>query len=354
MRSDVEGSVPELSEERKRQIREEEEAKFRAEQEAELRYRDEVRKQLEREQQEESEQRYREEVRAELGGAPAPAAGAEAQGETKAPSPRVDGWPEKRAARQTRRWPSRLGRLTAGVLLLGGLASVGVAVERGFSVPFLGPPAEIVLAADDSGELVALEESPSGEDGVPSGSGTRTAPPVSSGSARPATAAATPSSSTSGSVRRAVLAGTGISIEVPPGWFVEEGDFDEVLEIRWGGSGRGDDVAYVLLQQSDLRPGEPMEEWAERMVEEVVEAEGSEDEARFERDKVIPDFHGVQALSIDIITPGYMPHHTRNYYWVLRGQGYVLTCYADTGSFEERVPTFDRMVGSIRFSPEGR
>lgn len=141
---------------------------------------------------------------------------------------------------------------------------------------------------------------------------------------------------------------------MPPGWYVEEGDFDEVLEIRWGGVGGGDDVAYVLLQQSDLRPGEPMEEWAERMVEQVVEAEGAEDRARFERDEVIPNFHGVPALAIDIITPGFMPHHTRNYYWVQGGKGHILTCYATIESFEDRVPSFERLVESVRLPPEGR
>jgi hypothetical protein len=353
IRQHVEGSVPELSEERRRQIRAEEEARFRAEQEAEERYREDVRKELETQQQAESEERYRERVRAELGETAAPKP-------TPRPTPQatVDAPPKTPAAPVARRRPSRLGRLMAGVLLLGGLASVGLAVERGFSVPFLGPPAEITLMAEDSGELVAVDELPSSESALPTEPGTRTPTPISSASSRPATPPVTPTPSPSGSVRRATLAGTGISIEVPPGWFVEEGDFDDVLEIRWGGagvaSGREEDVAYVLIQQSDLRPGEPMEEWAERMVEQVVEAEASEDDVRFERDEVIPDFHGVPALSIDIITPGYMPHHTRNYYWVQGGRGYILTCYATTGSFEERVPTFDRIVNSMRLSPEGR
>ena len=231
---------------------------------------------------------------------------------------------------------------------------MGLAVQKGFSVPFVGPPAEITLTAEDSGELVAVDDFSSGEAAGPAESGTPTPTPISSGSGRRATPPVTPTRSPSPSAGRATLAGTGISIEVPPDWFVEEGDFDEVLEIRWRGTGSKEDVAYVLLQQSDLRPGEPMEEWAERMVEQVVEAEGEEDRVRFERDEVISNFQGVPALAIDIITPGFMPHHTRNYYWVQGGKGYILTCYATTGSFEERVPTFDRMVSSMRLPSEGR
>ena len=113
-------------------------------------------------------------------------------------------------------------------------------------------------------------------------------------------------------------------------------------------------MAYVLLQKEALGPGEPLEEWAERMVEKVAEAASPEERIRFERDEVIPDFHGVPALSMDIITRGFLPYHMRNYYWALGGDGYILTCYATAGTFGERSPAFNHMVNSIRFSRERR
>jgi hypothetical protein len=323
--------VVDLSDERKRQIRAEEEAKLRAEEDAEQRYREEVRKELEGQQQAEREQQFRAEVRAELAGKPAPSPVAPAAAKTT-------------AAARTRRPRSLLRGAMASVLVLGGLVGVGLAFGRGFTLPFMGPPPEITLQADSSGELEIVDEAPSGESGSPGtapgghaaaggGTGTAIAPPA--------------------GARRATLPGTAISIEVPPGWFVEESELADTLEIRWRGSGvasgHEEVVAYLLIQRADLGPSEDLEEWAERMVEQVIDAASPEERIEFDREEVIASFHGVPALSIDIITRGFLPYHMRNYYWALGGDGYILTCYATAGSFEERAPTFERMIDSIRF-----
>jgi hypothetical protein len=353
--------VADLSDERKRQIRAEEEAKLRAEQEAEERYREQVRKDLEAQQQAEREQRHREEVRAEPAGTPAPPPVAPAAPQTPAvpaapaapqtpAAPAAPATPAAPAAPATpaatrRRGPRWLLRgFVASVLVLSGLVGVGLALGRGFTLPFLGPPPEIVLEAETLGELEVVDDLPSGESGS-----SDTAP---GGYATDGGETGTSDVSPAGA-RRATLPGSTVSIEVPPDWFVESGGIDDVLEIRWRGtgvaSGHEEVVAYVLLQKEGLGPGEPLEEWAERMVEQVEAAATPEDRIRYEREAEIADFHGVQALSIDIITRGFLPSHTRNYYWALGGDGYMLTCYATAGTFEERAPAFNRMIDSIRF-----
>ena len=334
--------MADLSDERKRQIRAEEEAKLRAEQDAEQRYREEVRKELEAQQQAEREQQFREQVRAELAGAPAPPPAA--------PEPTaVPAAPKPTAATRTRRPRWLLRGAMASVLVLGGLVGVGLAFGRGFTLPFLGPPPEITLEADSSGELEMVDEVPSGEPGI---SGTAPGRSAADGG-ETGTRVVSPAGA-----RRATLPGTAITMEVPPGWFIEESELEDALEIRWRGPGaasRDEEVAaYVLLQEMDLEPGEGLEDYAERVTEEMLFATSSEEEVRLERDEVIANFHGVPALSIDMNVSGYLPYHTRNLYWVVGGTGYMLTCYATAGSFEERVPMFQRMIDSIRLSPEGR
>lgn len=337
--------MADLSDERRRQIRAEEEAKLRAEQDAEQRYREEVRKELEAQQSAGREQQYREEVRAELTGPAAPPPVAPAPPPVAPAPPPVAPAPVKARAAARRRGPRWLLRgFMASVLVLGGLIGVGLAFGRGFTLPFTGPPPEIVLEAETSGELEIVDDMLSGES---SSSGTAPGGSAADGG-ETGTSVAPPAGA-----RRATLPGTAISIEVPPGWFVEEGDLDDALEIRWRGSevasGHEEVVAYVLLQQEALGPGEPLEEWATRMVEQVEAAAVPEDRIRYEGEREIPDFHGVQALSIDIITRGFLPHHMRNYYWALGGDGYILTCYATAGTLDERAPAFNRMIDSIRF-----
>jgi len=340
--------VADLSDERKRQIRAEEEAKLRAEEDAEQRYREEVRKELEGQQQAEREQQYREEVRAELAGTPAlpPAVPAAAPAAPPAATPTAT---TPTATARTRRPRWLLRGLMASVLVLAGLVGVGLAFGRGFTLPFLGPPPEITLEADSSGELEMVDEVPSGESGS-----SGTAP---GGSAADGGETGTSVVSPAGA-KRATLPGAAISIEVPPGWFVEESELADALEIRWRGSGAAsrdeDVVAYVLLQEMDLEPGEEAEDFAERVTEELLFAMSSEEDVRLERDEVIANFHGVLALSIDMDVSGYLPYHTRNLYWIAGGKAYMLTCYATAGSFEERAPMFERMIDSIRLAPEGR
>ncbi len=138
-------SVVALSDERKKQIRAEEEARLKAEREAEQQYREQVRRELEQQQ-----------------------AGPEQQ--TAAPplpdEPAVDS-PPPRAARPEpirRKHASRplLPRIAAVVLIVGGLTCAGLAVSRGFALPFVGPR-EIKLEMTASGEPESLGKAPAAD-----------------------------------------------------------------------------------------------------------------------------------------------------------------------------------------------
>ena len=235
----------------------------------------------------------------------------------------------------------------------------GLALGRGFSLPFIGPPGEITLKAETSGELEATDEEMFGipaaaettmitETTSTSGTPTGTTP------TGPASSTAATGASTSSSGKRAILKGTGISIQVPSGWVVEESDFDDVLEIRWRGSGvlsgHEEVVAYLLLQKADLLSGENVGEFAERLVEEFLDSTTSDQDIALENDEVIENFHGVTVFAIDIVARGgFMPYHMRNFYWVKGGQGYMMTFYATAWTFKDREPTFNRMLESMRW-----
>ncbi len=394
----------ELSEERKKQIRAEEEAKLRAAKEAEQKYRDEVRKELEGQQEAQLEQQYREEVRAELAETsqppsaettPTPPPTAEPAAPTQEAQPPAPAAPEAQVpaappqvpvepvapaeaapppapappqaaapvaqppppapAAVAPAGPSQLvlsrflKPLIAGILVVGGLTCAGLAFTQGYVWPFTRPPAEIVLNADDSGELETVADEfsaePASRVSMPTGGGT------------------TPSDSkleeaTDSGTKRASLPGTGISIEVPSGWVVEPNDFEDLLEIRWRDSGvesgREEVVAYVLLQKMELREGETLDDFAKRLVEEFKASTTPDDRIKYERDEEIANFHGVRALTVDVVSSGYLPYRMRDIFWVKDGSGYELTCYATAGTFEDREPTFKRMLESMRLSGEAR
>lgn len=317
----------ELSEERKKQIRAEEEARLRAEQEAEQRYREQIRKELEGQQPLKIDRRSSDKTPAEPDAPPIPDV------------PRRHRLP-------------LLRRAIAGALVLVGLACVGLAFSQGFALPFMGPPGQITLKAAAAGELEAVGEAAPGEPYDTSPTSHSSTPRAKD------SGATTPARSSISALRRASLQGTGVSIEVPAGWVVEAGDHPDVLEIRWRGSGvvsgHDETAAYVLLQREDLQSGETLEGFAERLIEQFASSTTTEDRVRIENDRVIPNFHGVKALSIDIISNGYLPCRMRNLYWVKDGRGYFLTCYGSAGTFEDRLPAFNRMLDSIRLSSEGR
>ncbi len=150
------------------------------------------------------------------------------------------------------------------------------------------------------------------------------------------------------------LRGTSVSVQAPDDWRVESSDLDDVLEIRWHGSGvesgRQEVAAYLLLQAVELRRREALEDFGERMVREFMSAKTPDQPVSLENENVIKDFHGVTALSIDVVAGGYLPYRMRNLYWISGGKGYMISCYATAGSFEDRLPAFERMLKSIRFT----
>lgn len=346
----------ELSEERKRQIRAEVEAALRAEQEAEQQYREQVRRELQEHQQAETEKQYREQVLAELGGAPPDVSPAEETAPAVSPLPPL---PPLAPARP--RTPAFLARALPIILIIGGVASAGVALSKGFTPSLPGRDTGITVRVSEPADLepvgTVLPSDAAAPKAAPATVSTAAGGPEraagsASESAKPAPAKS-PVKSPSTSSKRAALRGTGASVEVPTGWRVESDPSDEALEVRWRGSGvdsgRNEVVAYLLLQAPPLRRGEGLEDFAERLLEEFQSSVSPGDKVAYENDDEIADFHGVPALRIDIVQRGFMPYRMRNYYWVKGGRGYLLSCYATAGSFEERLPAFQRMIQSIRF-----
>lgn len=335
-----------LSEERKRQIREEEEAILRAQKESEQQYREQVRRELEEQQQTQLEQQYRDDVRAELSGAK-PVAGAKTADTSSPPTPEPT---LPAAVKPSKRKSPFLKRAMICVFVFGGLVCIGLAFDRGFVLPFAGP-AEITLRAETSGEPELVDEIIPSESIV---SETTPAGAKTTGHSKPQVRA----KSAPQTGKRANLQGTGISIEIPTGWVHEKSDLDGVIEIRWRDSGidsgHDETAAYVLLQKVELRRGESLENFAERLVEEFLSGTTLDEGIDFENDAVIENFHGVGALSIDIVARGYLPYRMRNYYWIKDGNGYMLSCYGAAGTFEDRAPAFNQMIKSIRLSSEGR
>lgn len=345
----------ELSDERKKRIREEEEAKLRAEREAEEQYREQVRRELEEQQHAELEQHYRESVRAEL-------SGDLPDQETPAdiPPPVPTPTPEPKPARQRRlRFPARV---VAFALIAGGIACAGLSFSRGFALPFIGPPGELTLKMGSPGELEAVDEVFYSTETVsaPAKVAETTAPSrVTSAAETPKEPTPTPAPAAKPSgAKRVTLRGTNTSVEVPAGWVVESADADEVIEIRWHGSGvasgRQEIVAYLLLQSVDLRKGEDVDDFADRMMDEFDASVAPDQDIAYENEAVIKNFHGVTAYAIDIVERGFLPYRMRNFFWIKGGKAYMMSCYATAGSFEERLPAFTRMIESLRFSKEGR
>ena len=342
-----------LSDERKQQIRAEEEAKLRAQRDAEEQYREQVRRELEEQQQGELEQQYRESLRAELTGT--------SQQEEPAATPQpVRAAPTEPAPRKKKR--SRFkARAIAIVMVAAGLACAGLSFSRGFALPFVGTPDEITLKMGSSGELDVVDEvfyTAAESPPVPKPVPKATAPAAAKPAAEETPKKPAPAPPAKSGAKRATLRGTNTSIEVPTGWVVESADFDDVVEIRWHGSGvasgRQEIVAYLLLQTVDLERREDLDDFADRMMDQFDASVAPDNDIAYENEAVIKNFHGVRALAIDIVERGFLPYRMRNFFWIKDGKGYMLSCYATAGSFEDRFPAFNRMIDSIRFSKEGR
>lgn len=369
----------ELSEERKRQIREEEEARLRAERQAEDEYREQVRRELEERRQAEIEQQYREQVRAEFAGQTAtPEAAAQpAPADVSHESPQPAAPPASTADQPLVLEPPPRKLTLAGfvklylaaVVVLGGLACAGMAFSRGFTLPFTGPPGEITLRADPAGDIEEADyfefdepevrESKPTDGGKPSSAPptARSKEPVTAAAAAPRSSAAAPSApaptrSSTSYPKRAILKGSGISVEVPEGWVAQPSDYEDMLEIGWRGtgiaSGRGEAVAYFLLQKIDLRLGDSLEDFAKREMEQFEDSLAPDQRLSYENEDEIRNFHGVRALTIDVVMRGDWPYRMRNIFFIKGGKGYLITCYATAGSYADRAPTFDRMLKSIK------
>jgi hypothetical protein len=333
--------VGQLSEERKRQIRAEEEAKFRAQQEAEQQYREQVREELAAQQQAELERQFREEVRAALTTAPTASAAAPPVATPPSPAPR----PAPRA--------SRLRRLLAGVFVLGGLGCMVLALGRGFTLPFTGPPAEITLKADTSGTPVVVGRISATAATSPTLKTLRRHPSRAVGSPQTHHTAKSPAPA----ANRVTLPGSAISLEVPAGWFTNNGDLKNVLEVRWrnphSGPGSDSDVAYVMLRREDLYPGETVEAFAERQTQAARSSAAPDQGLTVEQQAVILNFQGTRAVVVVLSWGGYWPSREEDYYWILSGQGYVLTCSTSTSTYAEHAADIDRIVRSLRLSRAG-
>lgn len=242
----------------------------------------------------------------------------------------------------------------------------------GFTLLVLGAPREIEFTSDPAGAPEPMDEeavflpaaaaAPRRAKPPPAPSTRTRKPPTGALIDHASRAAAAPPAAISRPAptdeRRVFLAGTGVSLEVPSDWVVEESEYDDILDVTWRGSGmtpgREGEVAYLLLQRLPLQRGETTEQFAERLLEEFDKSTTPEQEIRYENDDEIADFHGVPAVAVDVIARGEYPYRMRNIYWTAGGAGYLLTCYATAGNYAERLPAFTRMLNSLRLKREGR